>query len=332
MTEDQPEPIKEKEEKRKIRVVEQIDNRLAIQGQMYIKGQLKDALSLAYEIIEFAKPEELNSFVKEQEDLIARIKKLLKEREEKKLEKLRVEQERLRLEKIKKLKTDLKNLEFSFKAGFDVEDFSKTEETIEKAKILLSQLDDDDELNKKWQDIEKTHLNARLKKEFINKAQKIIEESIELKEKFLFDDLKLKLADIIKRLKENKIKEHLKELEYIQNDILKAEEDYLNVLENIEKLVKEIKILQEKKDFKNSILQCEALLKLAESIEKTELIEEYSRILAELQKNLKLEELKESVKKLNDEGLNLLKKGEISCSLKKFEMIKGAINYYLEEG
>jgi hypothetical protein len=85
LTEDKTEPIEEvmeKEEKRKIRVIEQIDNRLAIQGQAYIKGQLKDALSVAYEIIDLAKPENLNSFIKDQEDLIARIKKLLKEKEE----------------------------------------------------------------------------------------------------------------------------------------------------------------------------------------------------------------------------------------------------------
>jgi len=50
-----------------------------------------------------------------------------------------------------------------------------------------------------------------------------------------------------------------------------------------------------------------------------------------LQKDLKFEELKENVKKLNEEGLNLLKKGDISVSIAKFEMIKEVINYYLEE-
>ena len=84
---------KEKEEKRKIRVIEQIDDRLAIQGQAYMKGQLKESLSLAYEIIELAKPEGMNSFIKEQEDLIARIKKLLKEKEERERERIRAEQE-----------------------------------------------------------------------------------------------------------------------------------------------------------------------------------------------------------------------------------------------
>ncbi|MFX0002820.1 MAG: hypothetical protein ACFE9C_08655 [Candidatus Hodarchaeota archaeon] len=333
MAEDQPESIEqleEKEEKRKIRVVEQIDNRLAIQGQAYMKGQLKDALSFAYEIIELAKPEGLNSFIREQEDLIARIKRLLEEREEKKLEKLRAEQERQRFEKMEKLKSELNNLEYSFRAGFDAGDFKKTEITLEKAKTLLSQFDND-EFKTKWHDLENKHLNAKLKKELIEKAQKVIEESIELKQKFHFDSLKLKLVDIIKELKENNIEEHLDELEYIQDDILKTEKAYLRIIENIEKSIKELKILREKKDYKSAISQCEKLLKLAESIDKNDLIKEYSEILISLQKNQKFEELKETIKNLNDEALELLKKGNILPSLKKFEMIKGSITYYLHE-
>ncbi len=325
------EKVKEKEEKRKIRVVEQIDNRLAIQGQAYIKGQLKDALSIAYEIIDLAKPENLNSFVKDQEDLIARIKKLLKEKEERELEKLRAEQERQRLEKIKELKNKLKNLEYSYKAGFEAENFSKTKESIEKAKPLLAQLNKDKDLKKKWQDYEKKYLAAKLKKELIEKAQKIIEESITLKKKFQFEVLKPKLNNIINQFKENNIKEHLDELEFIKEDVINAEKAYLSDLEKIEKLTKEIKLLQEKSDFHKAIQQCESLLNLGESLEKTELIEEYSKILTNLHKELDFEELKETVKKLNDEGLDLVKNGDILSSLKKFDMIKGAINFYLEQ-
>ncbi|MFX1380425.1 MAG: hypothetical protein ACFFA4_15170 [Promethearchaeota archaeon] len=330
MTEDQTETLEEKEEKRMIRIVEQIDNRLAVQGQSYIKGQLKEALSLAYEIIELAKPEGLNSFVQEQEEFIARIKKLFEEKEERDREKLRAEQERLRLEKIKELKNGLNNLEYSFKAGFDVKDFIKTKETLEKAKNLLSQINED-ELNKKWYDLEQSHLEAKKKKELIDKAQKIIAQSIELKEKFLFDELKPKLTDIIKQLKENRIEEHLKELEYINADVLNVEKSYLKVIKTLETFKNEIKNLQEKKDFEKAIIKCDSFIKLAQSVGKTEIVEEYSKTLIILQKDFQFEELKEKVKKLNDDGLELLKRGEISTSLKKYEMIKGTINYYLKE-
>jgi hypothetical protein len=334
LTEDKTEPIeevREKEEKRKIRVVEQIDNRLAIQGQAYIKGQLKEALSVAYEIIDLAKPEKLNSFIKDQEVLIAQIKKLLEEKEQKELEKLRVEQERKKLLKINEIKNEISNLEYSYKAGLDAEDLTKAKQSIEKARNLLSQLDHEKDLKKKWKEFEKIYLGAKLKKDLMEKAQKIIEESITLKEKFKFKELKPKLAEIIEKLKENNIEKYLQELEYIQDDILNAEKAYLDVLKNIENLTIEIKNLQNKKDFKNAIIKCENLLKLAQSIDKTELIEENSKILTNLQKTLEFEELKESINQLNNEGLRLLKKGDTSSSLKKFEMIKGTINFYLEQ-
>ncbi|UCD00955.1 MAG: hypothetical protein JSV23_08725 [Promethearchaeota archaeon] len=330
MAEDQTEPIEEKEEKRKIRVISQIDDLIGIQGQAYIIGQLKDALAYANQIIELAKTEDLKSFIREQEELIAKIEKLLKEKEEKERKRLSAEQERLRLEKIKKLKTELNQLERSFIAGFIAEDFLKTEKTIDKAKNLLSDLDDT-ESKSKWQDFERRHIEAKTKKELIEKAQKIIEESIELKEKFLFDDLKLKLIDIIKQLKNNGISEHLIELEYIQKDAINAEKTYLNVVQTIDKLIKEINTLQESKNFKSAISKCDNLLKLAESIKKDDLIETYLKTLTKLQKDLSFQELKETVGKLNQEGLSLLKKGEIKLSIEKFKMIKGSINYYLEE-
>jgi len=333
LTEDQANPIEEVEEKegkRKIGVISQIDDLIAIQGQAYLKGQLKDALANAYQIIELAKPEDLKSFIREQEEFIARIENLLKAREEKKRERIRVEQERLRLEKIKKLKTELNQLEHRFNTGFIVEDFFKTEEMIEKAKNLLLNLDDT-KLSEKWKDFEKKNIEAKSKKELIDKAQNLIEDSIILKEKFLFDDLKSRLLELIDQLKEKGIAEYLKELEYIQKDVIKAEETYLNVVQTIDKLIQEIETLTVEKELKNAIAKCENLLKLAESIKKKDLFENYSKTLIQFQEDLSFQELKETIIKLNEEGLSLLKKGQISSSLEKFKMIKGAINYYLEE-
>ncbi len=295
-----------------------------------MRGDLKYALSLAYEIIELAEPENLKSFIREQEDLIARIKKISKEREEKERERIRLEQARLRLEKIKKLKTELSQLEHSFNAGLNMEDFLKTEETIEKAKNLLSEFKDDD-IKKKWENLENRHNEAKTKKELILEAKELIEESIVLKEKFLFDTLKPKLSSIIDKLREHKVEDHLQELEFIQTDIIKAEKAYLNVVKSLDELKKEINSFQKNRKFKNAISHCENLLKLAESINKFELIEEYSKLLVELQRDLSFEELKETVQKLNDEGLNLLRKGEIPLSLDKFKLIRGSIDYYLKE-
>ena len=317
----------EKEEKRKIRVVEQIDDRLAIQGQAYMKGQLKEALSLAYEIIELAKPEGLKSFITEQEDLITRIKKLLKEREEREREKIRAEQEKLRLERINKLKIELSQLEIEFNGALKKEDFQKTEKILENTENLLTKLDDE-KTKTKWAEFEKLALKTKTKKELKEKAEKLIEESIELKDNYLFDDLKLKLTDLLELLKENEIDDYYKEIKAIQSDILNAEKSYLKTVEKIEGLVKKVSNFQDEKKYKSAISNCVELIQHADSIKKSGLVEVYSKLLINLQKDLKFEELKESVRKLNEEGLNLLRKGEIIYSLEKFKTIQKSLKQY----
>jgi len=329
MAENQPEQpeVEEKEEKRKIKVIEQIDNRLAVQGQAYIKGQLKEALTLAYEIIELAKPEGLKSFIREQEDFIDRIKKLLKEREEQGHERIKAEQERLRLEKIKKLKTELTKLENKFKVTLKIEDFQKTKDILQNAKQLLTELDNEKE-KAKWDVFENITLKAKTKKELIDKADKLIEESIELKEKYLFDEIKIRLTDLLEELKENKIDDYYKEIEAIQSDILNAEKFYRKTVEKIEELVNKVSTFQDEKNYNNAISNCKELIHHAESVKRDDLIDVYSKLLINLQTDLKFEELKESVRKLNEEGLILLRKGEIIDSLDKFKAIEKALKEY----
>ena len=318
---------KEKEEKRKIRVIEQIDDRLAIQGQAYMKGQLKEALSLAYEIIELAKPEGMNSFIKEQEDLIARIKKLLKEKEERERERIRAEQEKLRLERIKKLKIEESQLESEFNIALKKEDFLKTEEVLENAKNLITKLDDE-KLKAKWEELKNRALKTKIKKEIIVKAEKLIEESIDLKEKYLFDDLKLKLTDLLEQLKDNEIDDYYKEIKAVQSDILNAEKTYSKTVEKIEGLVEKVGNYQDEKKYKSAISNCVELIQHADSIKKSGLVEVYSKLLINLQEDLKFEELKESVRKLNEEGLILLKKGDVNLSLDKFKTIQKSLKQY----
>ena len=126
MTEKKPEQIEAKEEKRKIKVISNIDDQIAVQGQLFMKGQLKEALDIAYQIIELAKTENLTSFIREQEQLIARIKGILKQREEKEREKVRAE-----------LESKLKKVENEYDDAFKAGDFLKVEQVISEAKKLF---------------------------------------------------------------------------------------------------------------------------------------------------------------------------------------------------
>ena len=325
---DRKEEVKEKDEKRKIRVVSEIDDLLAIQGQAYMKGELKEALQLADQIIELAIPEDLQSFIREQRELIAKIKGLQEEREEQERARLRKEQIKLKLEKIKKSKAELQQLEVEFTEVLQTEDFLKASEIIENAKILLSKLNNE-KIKKIWDDLEKKCSDAKIKKEIVKNVNELIEESPELKKQFQFDDLKLRLSSLIQQTKEKGIADYLKKLKNVEADLLTAEKVYIKTNEKIEDLVNKISKNREDKKFQEAISNCEALIESAKSINKAKMVEEYSQILPDLQEALKFEELKNKVQILNNDGIDLLKKGGISSSLEKFKLIKESITQYM---
>ena len=151
----------EKEEKRKIKLISEIDDLLAIQGQYYIKGQLKEALDLADQIIELAATENLESFIKEQEQLIARIRGILKKREEEKRGQL-----------IAQLKSELAKHELEYNKAFKAENFSSIELILNNAKKPLFELSDE-KASLKWRTFENEYIDAKARKEIIEEVLKL---------------------------------------------------------------------------------------------------------------------------------------------------------------
>ena len=320
--------LEEKEEKRKIQIISQIDDLIAVQGQAYMRGQLKEVLSYADQIINLAKPEDLQSFIREQEDLIARVKGIQKQREEKERAKIEAEQEILRLENIAKSKAELTELENIFNEAFKTEDLLKSGDIIEQSKAILSNLDDD-KIRKKWGEFEKKCSDAKVRKELVKSADELIAESAELKAKFEFEDLKLRLRYLIEQAKDKGITDYLKKLKELQTDILATEKSYIKIRVKVEDLGQKTYNLKENKRYEEAITNCENLLELAKSIDLRDRIEEFSKILPQLKQNLKFEILKESITKLNNEGLDFVRKGEISSSLEKFKLIKENLGNYI---
>jgi len=317
LTEGKVEPIKEKEEKRKIKVISQIDDLLAIQGQYYMKGQLKEALDLADQIIELAETENLESFIREQEDLIARIKGILKKREEEKRGQL-----------IGQIKSELAKLEVDFNKAFKAEDFSKVELILNNAKKPLFELSDE-KASLKWRKFENEYIDAKARKGIIEEVLKLIKESSELKSNFQFEDLKLRLTYLIEQVQDKDIKGYLEKLREIEKETIAAEDSYKNTQNKIKQISEKITVERERKEFQSAIKNCEELIELAKSINKKDKVGKYSAIITELKTDLEFEELKESIRKLNDQGLGSLKNGKIQTSIEKFNQIKDALNKYV---
>ena len=324
---EQNEEEKAKGEKRRISVISEIDDLIGIQGQAFMKGQLKETLEFAEKIINLATPEDLQSFIREQEDLIARIKGLQKQREEKAKLKLRLEQEKLRSEKLAKLKVELSELENLFNMSFKTEAFLKAADILEQSRVIVSEIGDK-KIKKKWEELEKKNSNAIAREELVKSANELIAESSDLLAKFDFADLKLRLTYLIQQAKDKSITDYLNSLKELQSEVLSAEKEYNKTKAKVEDLVQKITNLQENKKYEEAITNCESLLELAKSIDLKKKIEEFSEILPQLKQDLKFENLKESIKKLNDEGLDFVRKGEISSSLEKFKLIQESLRNY----
>jgi hypothetical protein len=282
-----------------------------------MKGQLKEALDLAYQIIDLAKTENLISFIKEQEQLIARINGLIEKREEKAREKIRAE-----------LQSEFKKLENEYNSAYQAEDFSKVEKVIKEAKKLLI-TSDDKKFKIKWENLESKYLDTRARKEIVKDITNLIKESSELRKNFLFEDLKLRLTYLMQQVQEKGLTEYMSKLEEIRTETISAEDSYNKAKNNIKDLKAEISTLKEKKEFKKAIINCKSLIQQANSIDSSVDIEEYSQILIILKEELKFEELKAIITKLNNEGLNSLKKGDLSDSLKKYETIEATLKEWV---
>lgn len=308
----------EKEEKRKIKLISEIDDLLAIQGQYYIKGQLKEALDLADQIIELAETENLESFIREQEQLIARIRDILKKREEEKRGQL-----------IAQLKSELAKHELEYNKAFKAENFSSIELILNNAKKPLFELSDE-KASLKWREFENEYIDAKARKEIIEEVLKLIKESSELKATFQFEDIKLRLTYLIEQVQDKDIKDYLEKLREIEKEVIVAENSYKNTLNKIKGISEKISIQKERKEFKSAIKNCEDLIELAKSINEKGKIEKYLAILTELKVDLEFEELKESIIKLNDQGIDALKSGKIGFSIEKFKQIQDTLKNALE--
>ena len=317
MTEGEVKPIEEKEEKRKINIISQIDDLLAIQGQDYMKGKLKEALNLADRIIELAKTENLKGFIKDQKDLIARIKGIFKKREQEKREKI-----------INQLKIQLRKLEIEFQKAFKSENFPEIELILNNAKKPLFELADE-KTNVKWKEFKNEYRESKARKEITEKVLELIKESSKLKANFQFEELKIRLTYLIEQVQNNDIKDYLEKLREIEKETEEAEDTYKTIQNKIRQISEGLPGQRERKDLQLAIEKCQELIDLAKSIKMDEVVEEYSITAKEIRISLDFEELKGTIKTLNDQGLTSLKSGNLDTSIDKFKNIQDILKKYV---
>ncbi|MFX0166113.1 MAG: hypothetical protein ACFE9V_12385 [Candidatus Hodarchaeota archaeon] len=235
------------------------------------------------------------------EELLSREKKIWKN-----------EQDRL-IKVLNKLETDLflalKNLEIE-----------KANNIMGKGKVFLLDLINDD-VKLKWEGFENEIQTTKQKAELINVCDDFINEYAKLKEDFQFNTITRKLNELLKRVQNLEILGYKKKLEDIKKEINVAEESYNKKLAEIAELEKKIKSTQKNNLIDETLRNCQSILKLIKSINKSDLEERYSLILSQTEEVIENRRIFEEKQKSLKKELNQLNK-EIHTSLKCMDIAK----------
>lgn len=223
---------------------------------------------------------------------------------------------------------DLSILEKDFKLSLENLEISEATEIYEKALILTSNLIEE-KIRNKWKGFSNNIQDAKDKFEFIKKFDHFSEEIIKLKEAHLYNEIKLKIEVLIKQVEQIDLPEYRGKLDVINKEVDSAEESYNRILEEIGNLEEEIIDNQKNNQFEKNLRDCEKIIELGKSINKSELIKIYTTILEQTKEQIKNKKEFEEKQRLLKEELTKLE-NRFTSSIKTME-IKN-INEILEKG
>ena len=227
---------------------------------------------------------------------------------------LKKEQDRLQRE-LKRLENDLllsfKNLDT--KTAVDI--------MREGNSLLLNLLND--EIKVKWKKLDDDLKIVKRKIELKKNIDTFFTESKLLKNNYQFKEIKDKIEELVPLVKNLNFSDYQKKLESFKKEILSAEKSYNKSLSEIVELEKLIKDNQANNLIDDILKNCEKILKISKSINKSDIVESYLTIVKQTE-SLKEENrlFEENQKKLKQELSNLVK--SLTSALKNFELSKAS--------
>ncbi|MFX1501002.1 MAG: coiled-coil domain-containing protein [Promethearchaeota archaeon] len=226
-----------------------------------------------------------------------------------------------------KIKNDLSILEKDFNESIDNLEISEATKIYDKAMNLISNLIEEKTKNK-WEEFHKKIQKAKNKIEFINKFDTFSEEVMKLKETHLYNEIKTKTETLIKEVDAIEFLEYRDKLKVISKEIDSAEELYNKTLEEIKSLEKIIIDNQKNNLLEEVVKDCEIIIELGKSVNKTEVIYNFTNILEQSNEQIKKrKDFKEKQNKLKEE-LSKLEK-QFTLNIKRMEI--RAANEVLEK-
>jgi hypothetical protein len=191
---------------------------------------------------------------------------------------------------------------------------------MERGKSLFTNLINE-EIKKKWSQLDDDLQNAKQKAELIKNIESFIIESDELKDNFQFSALEKGINDLLIKVRKHNIPNYQKKLEDLETKIISTKLEYNNKLIEIDALEKSISKKQKSNLIDDVLSNCQQIIQIAQSINKSKVIQKYSIVLKQTEKAIEDRKVfEENQKKLKQE-LSTLEKN-LNAALKVMDISK----------
>ncbi|MHA2131955.1 MAG: hypothetical protein ACW99L_18455, partial [Promethearchaeota archaeon] len=183
----------------------------------------------------------------------------------------------------KKLKKELSIVETELKSSFKAMDIKTADEALKKGESILENIADDS-IKENWVLLKKELEEVKVKKKLIEEIELFLEESNNLKEKFLIKELESKINNFISRSKEFNLVDYLEKLNLLKNEVDSIKDKYKNTIDQIKSIETKINNSQNANLLEDVLECCKKVIQLANIIKKTEIVEKYTFTLEQTEK------------------------------------------------
>ena len=176
------------------------------------------------------------------------------------------------------------------------------------------------EIIKKYEDILR-EIHEEIQ-EIIGKCDKVIADSIELRDKKIYDkpiSLLTSMIEYVQKYKAQELDEYLKTLQETREIVLIAQDNYLQTEQNLVDLENKLNEALEKRQIFLAKNYCEALIAITKKDKKDELADKYSKVLNQI--HIKIEELKNKIDGVINESSKFAEGFHFEDSLKNLDLM-----------
>ena len=195
------------------------------------------------------------------------------------------------LEEQEKTKQELSNFNNKFLNSLKNNDFTNANEILENVKPLLKDLLDKD-LKTKWESYRQKYLEQKENYELCEKVDKAIEESISLKDKFIFEEALLKIDSMGNLIKGKELIQCKNRLVETRQEIVAAEIKYNKLYLELAKFKEEFRYNRENNFLFALSRVCEKIIHISQLIGMEEVEVEHKKKLEEIKNEIKENESK----------------------------------------